>query len=130
MEKRIINPWDYQDNFGYVQAVEIKNQAGTLYCSGQAALSAEGEPNSGDMPSQLAQSLENLEKVITESGYRCEDIVRLNFYTTSVPELLACWEIFTSWASKHKVRQSSTMLEVKALFIESLKVELEATVVK
>jgi len=130
MEKRIINPWDYQDSFGYVQAVEIKNQQGTLYCSGQAALSAEGQPSSGDMPSQLAQSLENLEKVITESGYRCGDIVRLNFYTTSVPELLACWEIFTNWASKHQVRQSSTMLEVKALFIESLVVEIEATVVK
>jgi len=25
MEKRIINPWTYQDNFGYVQAIEVKN---------------------------------------------------------------------------------------------------------
>ena len=130
MEKRIINPWAYQDNFGYVQAVEIKNPQGTLYCSGQAALDAQGKPNSADMPGQLAQSLENLETVIAKSGYRCQDIVRLNFYTTSVPETLACWEIFTTWASKHGVRQTSTMVEVKALFIESLKVEIEATVVK
>ncbi len=130
MEKRIINPWTYQDSFGYVQAVEIKNQQGTLYCSGQAALSAEGKPSSSDMPSQLAQSLENLETVIAESGYRCEDIVRLNIYTTSVPELNACFNLFTAWAKKHHVRQSSTLLEVKGLFMESLKVEIEATVVK
>jgi len=130
MEKRIINPWKYQDNFGYVQAVEVKNPQGTLYCSGQAALDAEGKPSSADMPSQLAQSLENLETVIAKSGYRCQDIVRLNIYTTSVPETLACWEIFTTWASKNQVRQTSTMLEVKGLFIESLKVEIEATVVK
>lgn len=130
MEKRIINPWDYQDNFGYVQAVEVKNQQGTLYCAGQAALNAEGQPSSADMPSQLAQSLENLETVIAKSGYNSKDIVRLNFYTTSVPELLACWKIFTDWAAKHDVKQASTMLEVKGLFIESLKVEIEATVVK
>ncbi|MEO7214592.1 MAG: RidA family protein [Mucilaginibacter sp.] len=130
MEKRVINPWDYQDNFGYVQAVEVKNEQGTLYCSGQAALSAEGQPGSGDMPSQLTQALENLETVITESGYRCQDIVRLNIFTTSVQEILACFEVFTGWAAKHQVRQASTLLEVKGLFIESLKVEVEATVVK
>ena len=130
MEKRIINPWTYQDNFGYVQAIEVKNQEGTLYCSGQAALNAEGQPSTADMPSQLAQALENLETVIKESGYRCEDIVRLNIYTTSVPDALACFDVFTSWSAKHKVRQTSTLLGVTGLFIDSLKVEVEATVVK
>ena len=130
MEKRIINPWTYQDNFGYVQAIEVKNQQGTLYCSGQAALNAEGQPSTGDMPSQLAQALENLETVIKESGYRCEDIVRLNIFTTSVPEILACFDVFTGWSAKHNVRQTSTLLGVTGLFIDSLKVEVEATVVK
>ena len=37
MEKRIINPWQWQDQRSYVQAVEVKQAAGTLYCSGQAA---------------------------------------------------------------------------------------------
>ncbi len=130
MEKRIINPWTYQDNFGYVQAVEVTNQQGTLYCSGQAAMSAEGQPSSDDMPAQFTQALENLEKVITESGYRCSDIVRLNIFTTSVSELFACFNIFKDWAALRQVRQSSTLLEVKGLFVDSLKVEVEATVVK
>ena len=130
MGKRIINPWTYQDDFGYVQAIEVKNPQGTLYCAGQAALDKDGKPSSADMRSQLAQSLENLETVIAKSGYRCEDIVRLNIYTTSVPEIDSCFNLFTTWAKKNNVRQTSTLLEVKGLFIESLKVEIEATVVK
>jgi 2-iminobutanoate/2-iminopropanoate deaminase len=130
MEKRIINPWTYQDEFGYVQAIEVKNPQGTLYCAGQAALDKDGKPSSADMRSQLAQSLENLETVIAKSGYRCEDIVRLNIYTTSVPEIDSCFNLFTAWAKKNHVRQTSTLLEVKGLFIKSLKVEIEATLVK
>ena len=130
VEKRIINPWTYQDDFGYVQAIEVKNPQGTLYCAGQAALDKDGKPSSADMRSQLAQSLENLETVIAKSGYRSENIVRINFYTTSVPELVACFHLFKAWAKKNNVRQTSTMAEVKGLFIKSLKVEIEATVVK
>ena len=37
MERRIINPWTWQDEFGYVQANEVSGVQRTLYCSGQAA---------------------------------------------------------------------------------------------
>jgi len=37
MEKQVINPWQWQDKRSYVQAVEVKQAEGTLYCSGQAA---------------------------------------------------------------------------------------------
>jgi len=42
MEKRIINPWQWQDNLGYSQAIEVQSTEGTLYCSGIAAMTAEG----------------------------------------------------------------------------------------
>ena len=56
MEKRIINPWGYQDILDFMPAVEIENQQGTLFGCGQAAMSAESPPSSGDMPSRLAQA--------------------------------------------------------------------------
>lgn len=129
MEKRIINPWKWQDSRNYVQAVEVKKAEGTLYISGQTAIDADGKSSAGDMKSQLIQSLQNLEQVISEAGYDCKNIVRLNIYTTSSEELFSCFDVFQDWTVKHGMKQASTLLEVKSLF-ETLKVELEATVVK
>lgn len=129
MEKRIINPWQWQDQRSYVQAVEVKQSQSILYCSGQAAVHADGQSSTGDMRSQLLESIRNLEKVITAAGYACQDIVRLNVYTTSTAELFTCFDVFQEWIAKHGIKQATTLLEVKSLF-ETLKVELEATVVK
>lgn len=129
MEKKEINPWEWQNQRSYVQAVEVKHAESTLYISGQTAINADGESSNADMKSQLTDAIQNLEKVINESGYNPENIVRLNIYTTSTEELLGCFNIFQDWVAKHGIKQASTVLEVKGLF-ETLKVELEATVVK
>ena len=129
MEKRIVNPWQWQDQRSYVQAVEVKQAAGTLYCSGQAAVNADGQSSTDDMKAQLIQALQNLESVISEAGYEPQGIVRLNIYTTSSAELWPHFHIFQEWIAKHGVKQASTLVEVKSLF-ETLKIEFEATVVK
>lgn len=66
MEQRFNNPRDYQDNLGPVQTVEIKNQQGALSCSGHAAMSAEVQPGSCDMPIQPPQRIDHLEQTIAE----------------------------------------------------------------
>lgn len=129
MEKRIINPWQWQDKRSYVQAVEVKQADSTLYVSGQTAIDADGHSSTADMKSQLIQAIQNLEHVISEARYDCENIVRLNIYTTSSAELFACFDVFQDWTAKHGIQQASTVFEVNTLF-ETLKVELEATVVK
>ncbi len=129
MEKRIINPWNWQDERNYVQAVEVSKPEATLYVSGQTATDDEGLSSTADMKTQLALSIQNLEKVIRESGYEPKNIVRLNVYTTSTEELFGCIDVFQNWVFKHNMKQASTLLEVKSLF-ETLKIELEATVVK
>jgi 2-iminobutanoate/2-iminopropanoate deaminase len=129
MDKRIINPWQWQDARSYVQAVEVKNVESTLYVSGQTAITSEGISSDQDMKSQLLLALQNLEQVISEAGYACSGIVRLNIYTTSTAEFWPHFDIFKEWIARHHVRQALTLLEVTSLF-ETLKVELEATVVK
>lgn len=129
MEKRTINPWKWQSERSYVQAVEVKKVEGTLYVSGQTAIDANGISSTEDMKSQLIQSIQNLEKVIKEAGYESKNIVRLNIYTTSSAEFFSCFSIFQNWVTKHQIKQASTVLEVTSLF-ETLKIELEATVVK
>lgn len=129
MEKRVINPWQWQDARSYVQAVEVKQVESTLYVAGQTATGADGQSSTADMKSQLIQAIQNLERVIDEAGYECKNIVRLNLYTTSSEELWPHFTIFQDWVAKHGMQQASTLIEVSALF-ETLKVELEATVVK
>jgi 2-iminobutanoate/2-iminopropanoate deaminase len=129
MEKRTINPWQWQDARNYVQAVEVKNVTGTLYCAGQAAVHADGTSSNADMKTQLLLAIQNLEQVIREAGYECKNIVRLNVLTTSSAELWPCFDVLQSWISLHGIKQATTLFEVPALF-ETLKVELEATAVK
>lgn len=129
MEKKVINPWKWQDERSYVQAVEVKNPEGTLYISGQTAISPEGESSSADMETQLIQAIKNLEQVIHEAGYECKNIVRLNIYTTSAEELWPHFDTLQNWIAKHDIKQALTFMEVDSLF-ETLKVELEATAVR
>lgn len=88
MEKRTVDPWKWGEFTNSVQAVEIKQPESTLYCSGQVAIDAEGQPSAADMRIQLIQTIQNLEQLIDEAGYECKGIVRLNVFTTSTTEFL------------------------------------------
>ena len=129
MKKQTINHWTWQEARNYAQAVEVKNVTGTLYVSGQTAIDKLGVSSTANMRSQLTDAIQNTEKVIQQAGYELENIVRLNIYTTSTAELFENFDVLQNWIIKNRIKQSSTVLEVKALF-ETLKVELEATVVK
>jgi len=129
MEKRIINPWKWQDELNYVQAVEVKNVESTLYCAGQAAVNSDGKSSDADMKTQIIEALQNLETVITEAGYELKNIVKLNIFTTSEEEFFQNFDIFQNWISTNGILQTTTLISVKALF-ETLKVEFEAIAVK
>ncbi len=130
MKKTVINPWSWQDQLNYVQAVEVKNAEGTLYCSGQAAVHADGTSSNADMRTQLGLAIHNLETVVNEAGYSCANIVRLTVYTTSSDEFIKnCFDLFKDFVARHGMKQAVTLLQVVGLY-ETLNVELEATVVK
>lgn len=130
MEKRTIDPWKWGEYTNSVQAVEIKQPEGTLYCSGQVAIDANGQASAADMRTQLSQTIQNLEQLISEAGYECGGIVRLNVFTTSTNEFFTtCTGIYQAFLAKHGIKQATSLIEVKGLFA-TLTVELEATVVK
>lgn len=130
MVKNTIDPWAWGEQTNSAQAVEVKDVTGTLYCSGQVAIDANGIPSKADMRSQLIQTIQNLEQLISQSGYECKNIVRLNIYTTSTQEFFTtCMDIYVPFIQKYGIKQATTLLEVKGLFA-TLTIELEATVVK
>ncbi len=129
MERRIINPWTWQDNFGYVQANEVGGQR-VLYCAGQTSVDDDGNPvNEGDMRAQLLQALDNLETVLREGGFELSDVVRLNYYTTDVDRFFEAYDTFAARLAEAGCGPAATLLGVARLAFPELLVEIEATAV-
>lgn len=131
MEQRKINPWTWQNQFGFSQAVEVAGGNRVLYCAGQASIDEQGRPvHVGDMPAQIKQAFKNLEAVLKAAGFVLGDVVRLNYYTTDVGSLFAAYEAVTSRLAEAGCQPSSTLLGVGSLAFPELLIEIEATAVK
>ncbi|MBO0952877.1 RidA family protein [Fibrella forsythiae] len=130
MKQVTINPWTWQDQLGYAQAVEIPQASHTLYCAGQAAMDPDGRPVATDMDGQIKLGLDNLETVLAKAGYSLTNVVRLNFYTTSVEQFFAGYGQVIDRLAQAGCRPSGTLMEVKALAFPQLAIEFEATAVR
>jgi enamine deaminase RidA (YjgF/YER057c/UK114 family) len=131
MEQRRINPWSWQDPFGFSQAIETHGERRTLFCAGQTSVDGNGQPvHAGDMRAQINQAFDNLEAVLHAAGCGLADVVRLNYYTTNVDRLLEAYELLTSRLVKAKCQPASTLVGVGRLAFPELLIEIEATAVK
>jgi enamine deaminase RidA (YjgF/YER057c/UK114 family) len=84
MDRQVVNPWTWQDAFGFVQANKVSSVDRIVYCAGQTSVDAEGRPlHSGDMETQIVQALDNLEAVLRDAGLNLSDVVRLNLPPSS-----------------------------------------------
>lgn len=129
MNTQHINPWAWQDQLCFNQAIIVENTGKTIYCSGQAAMLENGQPLEGSMQQQLELCLDNLTTVLEQAGAKPSAIVRLNIYTTSMADFFQAYGTLASWLQQHEVKMSSTLTAVSALAFPQLKVELEATAV-
>lgn len=128
MERRVINPWTWQEQFGFNHGHEVTGGR-TLYLAGQVSLDGEGQlVHADDMAGQITQSIDNIEAVLTEAGMTLADIVRLNVYTTDVDQMLGHYGLL-SRVNEAGARYTSTLLGVARLAFPELMVELEATAV-
>jgi enamine deaminase RidA (YjgF/YER057c/UK114 family) len=131
VERRIVNPWTWQDQLGYVQANETSGVERVLLCAGQTSVGADGQPlHDGDMGAQIGQALDNLETVLSEAGFELADVVRLNYFVTDVDAFIAAGEVYGAKLAQAGCRPASTLLGVARLAFPSLLVEIEATAVK
>ncbi|WP_067533926.1 RidA family protein [Nocardia crassostreae] len=130
MERSAVNPVSWSVEMGFNQGELVSGQARTLYCSGQTAMSAEGEPlHAGDMAAQLALSIDNVEGVLKEAGMTLANLVRLNVYTTDVDLLFQHYGVLAARLGAAGVAPTTTMLGVTRLAIPGQMVELEGTAV-
>lgn len=128
---RAVNPWTWQDAYGFSQAVEVTGGTRQLVCSGQASVDAAGHPlNPRDMAAQLRQAFDNLEAVLRAASLSLGDVVRLNYYTTDIPAYLAAsGEASRRFANTGRSPPAGTLLGVAQLFHPDILIEIEATAV-
>jgi enamine deaminase RidA (YjgF/YER057c/UK114 family) len=130
VENRKINPWTWQDQFGFSQAIETKGHTRVLRCAGQTSVNADGEPvHEGDMAAQLGQALDNLETVLQVADMALSNIVRLNVYVTDIDAALEHFGPLEQRLAAAGIQPAITLLGVSRLFIPSLLVEMEADAV-
>ncbi|ANZ43181.1 enamine deaminase RidA [Lentzea guizhouensis] len=130
MERTAVNPWEWSVALGYAQGEVVTGATRTLYCSGQAAMNADGKPeHDGDMGAQLALSVANLEAVLGAAGMSAANLVRLTVYTTDVDSLFEHYGVLAGWLGAAGVAPTTSMVGVTRLAVPSLVVELEGTAV-
>jgi len=85
MQRTTINPWTWNEAFGYSQATVVEGSHQVMYIAGQTAIDADGNVvHAGDMAGQVGQALDNLETVLGAGGLTLADVVRLDVYTTDL----------------------------------------------
>jgi enamine deaminase RidA (YjgF/YER057c/UK114 family) len=130
MERKIINPWRWQDEIGYVQANQISGHRLVLMCAGQTSTDAEGKPmHAGDMRAQITLALENLETVLQHAGLDLSHVMRLNYYTTDVDRFRDAYDVVKNRLAAAECRPVANLIGVARLALPEYLVEIEATAV-
>jgi len=131
MEQRKVNPWKWQDQYGFSQAIEVTGGERVAYCAGQTSSGSDGETLHGDdMGAQCRQAFDNLETVLEHAGMTLANVVRLNYYVTDIDRFFAEGvQVVGERLAGAGVQPAGTLLGVSRLAFPDLLIELEATAV-
>src|SRR5688572_400971 len=116
MEQRKVNPWDWQNQLAYSQAIEVTGGSRVLYCAGQVSVDEHGRPlHAGDMRRQVDMAFQNLETVLKTAGFTLANVIRLNYYTTDVDKFFESHDVVKDRLSRAGCQPSGTLLGVGRL---------------
>ena len=125
-----VNPWTWQDKFGFSQAMDVRRAERVLYCAGQTSVDGDGNPlHAGDFTKQILQAIDNLEQVLAKAGLKLSNVVRLNYYVTDVNAFMSAAPAFGGRLHAAGCKPASTLLKVSGLFHPDIMVEIEAMAV-
>lgn len=130
VENRKVNPWKWQDAFGFSQAIETSGHKRVLRCSGQTSVNADGAPqHAGDMAAQMTLAADNLETVLKAANMSLANVVRLNVYVTDMDASLQHFDVLGKRLAAAGIQPAVTLLGVARLFAPEIMIEIEADAV-
>ena len=130
MKRKIINPWKWQDQLGFVQANDISGHQRLVICAGQTSNDADGTPmHVGNMRAQMNLALDNIETVLAQAGLNLSNVMQLKYYTLDVDSFFKEYDLVTDRLDAAGCRPAATLLGVERLAFPELLVEIEATAI-
>jgi reactive intermediate/imine deaminase len=121
MERVRTDPDPYEA-FRLSQAMRVGD---TLYVSGQAALTLQGEVvGAGDFDAQAQQTFENLRAVLEAGGSSLDRVVKVTIFLTDMANFPKIVDLRGTWFSEPY--PADTIVQVVALALPELMIEIEA----
>jgi len=128
MHKRQVNPWEWQHPFGYSQAWRVEEPRTIVYLAGQVPITPAGAAlTDADFDTQARQVFRNLQTVLEQAGAGFEHIVKVTVFLTDISRLEEYRRVKAEFISDPQ--PASTALEIKALAVPGLMIEVEAVAV-
>jgi 2-iminobutanoate/2-iminopropanoate deaminase len=128
MRKRQVNPWSWQDQFGFSQAWRVDGAEAVVFVAGQGPLSPDGRlVGEGDFDAQVRQTFANLSTVLEQAGASLESVVKLGVYLTDIAMLREYGRIRAELMPGPA--PASTAVQIGALALPGMLLEVEAIAV-
>jgi len=83
----------------------------------------------GDAKGQAEFFFGNIKRLLADSGATMEDIVKINFYITDMTKFKEISEVRDKYFHGLKDKPTSTVMEVSALLMKELMMEIEVTAI-
>lgn len=131
MNRKIVNPWQWQNQYGFSQGVLIEGSVQQLFCAGQGAVDAAGKAIApGDMAAQIAHAWDNVRSVLEHAGWQLSSIVQVRVYTTDVDLFLAHEKIWSACLEEIGHAPAQSLLGIDRLAFNDMMVEIEVFAVQ
>ena len=129
MEKRQINPWTWQERFGFAQAWRVDGAQSIVFAAGQTGVSADGEVLAvGDLEGQTRLAFENLRTVLQDAGASFDDVVKVTLYLTDITKIRDAARVRDEFIDTARP-PASTAIGVAELALPDLMIEVDAIAV-
>ena len=112
----------WEDMFGYSRAVKIGN---LIEVSGTTSVDGDKIIGVNDVYEQTNFIIKKIEIALNEAGVKLTDVIRTRIYVTDISMINEVGRAHAE--SFKKIKPATSMIEVKALVLPELLVEIETT---
>lgn len=127
MDKSQVNPWSWQEKFGFSHAWRVDGAQSVIFLAGQGPVTADGQVLEGDFEAQARLTFENMQAVLSQAGATFDSVVKLTAYFTDISNLRDYGRVRNEFIVGRP--PASTALEVAKLALPGMTIEVEAIAV-